>query len=51
MIIKKLLNKNDYAEYSNRMVDVWTENAMKYPQHFKDYDKLVADLKKVLDQK
>ena len=49
MIIKKIIKQNDYEDYANKMVEVWTKNAIEYPQYFKDYDKIVVELKKTLD--
>jgi hypothetical protein len=50
MIIKKLLNKTDYETYSEKIIKDWTQYAKNYPQYFKDMDKVVVELKNILDK-
>jgi hypothetical protein len=50
VIIKKLLNIDDYENYSYKMIQDWINTAKEYPQHFENLDKVVVDLKNVLDK-
>jgi len=50
MIIKRLLKINDYEDYSKKIVQDWIRTAREYPQHFMDIDKVVVELKDVLDK-
>jgi hypothetical protein len=50
MIIKRLLNVDDYESYSYQMIQDWINTAKEYPQHFENLDKVVVDLKNVLDK-
>ncbi|MDR1202838.1 MAG: hypothetical protein LBL58_14590 [Tannerellaceae bacterium] len=50
MIIKKLLKIDDYESYSHKMIQNWISIAKEYPQHFENLDKVVVDLKNVLDK-
>jgi hypothetical protein len=50
MIIKRLLKINDYEDYSKKIVQDWIRTAREYPQHFMNIDKVVVELKDVLDK-
>jgi hypothetical protein len=50
MIIKKLLKIDDYESYSHKMIQDWINTAKEYPQYFENLDKVVVDLKNVLDK-